>query len=112
MAGKTYEARNREQMERQRKLRAKHKAEKRPGRDDFARVALHWMIQVALSENDDQQLDGIQDELVYRLVEQGFDEAAANTVFEDLVDRYGRERWGVRRKMHLFARPSEENSED
>ncbi|MEA3535845.1 hypothetical protein [Rhizobium sp. CC-YZS058] len=112
MAGKTYEARNREQTERQRKLRAKNKAEKRPGRDDFARVALHWMIQDALAKNDEQQLDGIQDELVYRLVEQGFDEAAANTVFDDLVERYGRERWGFRRKMHLFARPNEENPED
>ncbi len=106
MARKTYEARNREQMERQRKLRAKHKAEKRPGRDDFARVALYWMILDALSENDEQQLDWIQDELVYRLVKQGFNEAAANTVFEDLVERYGRERWGFRRKPHLLLRPA------
>lgn len=106
MAGKTYEARNREQMERQRKLRAKHKAQKRPGRDDFARVALHWMILAALSEKDEQQLDGIQAELVHRLVEQGFDEAASNTVFDDLVERYGRERWGFRRKPHLLVRPA------
>lgn len=105
MAGKTYEARNREQMERQRKLRTKHKVEKRPGRDDIARVALHWIISQALKKGVEDQLDQIADRVVARLVEQGFDEAASRVVFDGLVEKYGRSGWGFRRKPHLLDRP-------
>ena len=94
--------RNAEQRERQRAYRERLKAERRPGRDDVARVLLHFVIAENASRPDRKgRLDALQDVIVERLVEQGFDERAAHAVFDDLVERYTHEGWGFRRKAHL-----------
>ncbi len=43
----------------------------------------------------------VEDEIVARLVEQGFDEGKAYEVFDDLIERYTKRRWEFRRKVHL-----------
>ncbi|UIK06596.1 hypothetical protein [Neorhizobium galegae] len=49
MVRKSVDLRNAEQKERQRLLRERQKAERRPGCDDVARVALHWLISKAVN---------------------------------------------------------------
>ncbi|MDX0203833.1 hypothetical protein GOB99_30390 [Sinorhizobium meliloti] len=44
MARQSKVERNPRQRDRQRRLRAQHKSERRPSRDDLARVLLHWSI--------------------------------------------------------------------
>ncbi|NHT74204.1 MULTISPECIES: hypothetical protein [Rhizobiaceae] len=105
MTRKSEAVRNREQKERQRTLRAKQKAEKRPGRDDVARVLLHWFIRGATVKGREHELDRTGEIIVKRLVEQGFDEAASYAVFDALVDKYGGNAWGFRRKPHLLYPP-------
>ena len=71
-------------------------------RDDVARVLLHFVIAENASRADRRgRLEALQDVIVERLVEQGFDERASHAVFDDLVERYTKEGWGFRRKAHL-----------
>ena len=94
--------RNAEQRERQRAYRERLKAERRPGRDDVARVLLHFVIAENASRPDRKgRLDALQDVIVGCLVDQGFEERASHAVFDDLVERYTKEGWGFRRKGHL-----------
>lgn len=102
MARKSEALRNREQKERQRALRAKQKAEKRPGRDDVARVALYWMISRMTSKAARDVLAEMEDEIVAVLTDQGFDQKASFDVFDELVEKYDGGIWGFRRKPHLL----------
>jgi hypothetical protein len=100
---KPIKQRNEEQRERQRELRAAAKLERKPSRDDIARVLLHWTITKSVSRGQERMLEQVQDEIVTLLVAQGFDERKAYDVFDDLVERYTKKRWGFRRKIHLLV---------
>lgn len=102
MAREPLAERNRKQRDRQRDLRAKQKAAKRPDRDDVARVMLHWFIETAIAKERRDQVERTGDLLVERLVAQGFDEAECYDVFDRLVEKYTGEDWGFRRKPHLL----------
>ncbi len=74
---------------RQAAVRAKAKANKKPARDDFARVLLWQMIRAAQRERDSRRkLDLLRDTMTDVLEEQGFDLKEAEDVFEDLAKRY------------------------
>ena len=105
MVRKSDAVRNREQKERQRALRAKLKAEKRPGRDDVARVALHWMISRMTTKAAHDVLAEMEGEIVAALTGQGFDQKASYEVFDGLVEKYGSSAWDFRRKPHLLFTP-------
>ena len=88
------------QRERQRKVRAARKAERKPSRDDIARALLHWAITEMLEKGREQELHRVQDALVDRLVDQGFAKTAADAAFDELVDRYA-SGWDFQRKQRL-----------
>lgn len=89
MARKSKRQRLEEQRERQAAVRAKAKANKKPARDDFARVLLWQMIRAAQRERDSRRkLDLLRDTMTDVLEEQGFDLKEAEDVFEDLAKRY------------------------
>jgi hypothetical protein len=98
---KPKERRNKEQRDRQRKLREAAKLERKPSRDDIARVLLHWAITKCIERGQENMLNRVQDEVVSILAVQGFDEGKAYEVFDDLIERYTKQRWGFRRKIHL-----------
>ncbi|MCV3768890.1 hypothetical protein [Rhizobium sp. TRM95796] len=95
-----------ETLERQRKrqkcYRHNQRERKRPGRDDIARVALHWMLTRAAETDMLGHLEKIGDVLIDRLVDQGFARAEAFEVFGGLIDKYVDESWSFRRKPHLL----------
>ncbi len=106
-----------ERLEKQRKrqadYRAKQKKERRPNRDDFARIAFHWLI-VSMDKQTRKTGDPsgqvwIEDMLITRLVEQGFDEKACEDVLAMLTDKYVKEGWAFQRKPHLLQIMPEEN---
>lgn len=101
MARQTQRERNAKQRERQRLLRDRHKVERRPARDDFARILLFRVISGLLKTGKLTKLGELEDELVGELTQQGFDERAAYEVFSALVEQYGRGDSPFRRKVHL-----------
>lgn len=101
MARQTMEQRNAKQRERQQRLRDRHRAERRPDRDDVARTMLFWAITGYLREDRSDRIDQLADAVTALLVDQGFDERAAYEVFDDLVDRYARDDRPFRNKAHL-----------
>ncbi|MGO4624948.1 hypothetical protein AB4Z34_31390 [Ensifer sp. 2YAB10] len=102
MPAKSEDIRNRKQRERQQKLRDTDRKAKRPGRDDVARTALFMTISAMATRDKTDELEHFQDVVVSMLVQQGFDEHASRTVFDDLVDKYRDGRWPFRRKPHLL----------
>lgn len=90
------------QRERQKRHRQIQREQKRPGRDDIARVALHWMLTREAETDMLGHLAKIEDVLVGRLVEQGFARAESFEVFGRLIDKYVDESWSFRRKPHLL----------
>lgn len=98
---KTIKARSEEQRERQQALRDQAKRERKPSRDDIARALLHWSITGSAAKGQMETLFRVEDEVVARLVGQGFDEGKAYEVFDDLIERYTKRRWEFRRKVHL-----------
>lgn len=106
MARQSDNERNRKQRDRQRRRRAQHRAERRPDRDDVARVLLHWSIVGQLDAGRHGMLEALGDVLVAKLVAQGFDERASYEVFDGLVEKYGDAHWGFRRKPHLRSSAS------
>lgn len=98
---KSITQRNAAQRERQQQLRELAKMERKPSRDDIARILLHWTITRASEAGHMSKLDRVEDEIVARLVAQGFDERKSYEVFDDIVERYTKRRWGFRRKIHL-----------
>ncbi|WP_274427394.1 hypothetical protein [Chelativorans sp. YIM 93263] len=89
------------QRERQRALRAATRARRRPTRDDIARALLHFAITENVRHGREEELGRLLDRIVTSLQEQGFDKREAETVLEDLVDKY-RAGWSFQRKRHLF----------
>lgn len=98
---KTIKARSEEQRERQQALRDQAKRERKPSRDDIARALLHWSITGSAAKGQMETRFRVEDEVVARLVGQGFDEGKAYEVFDDLIERYTKRRWEFRRKVHL-----------
>ncbi|MGR6431454.1 hypothetical protein ACU5AY_11115 [Rhizobium sp. PAMB 3174] len=90
------------QRERQRELRRKQKQEKRPSRDDVARIALFWLVRGAIEKNQLKELEKFRDRMVMMLVEQGFDEKACDEVLDDLFRKYRSGGSPFRRKAHLL----------
>lgn len=96
--------RNAEQRLRQQTYRDRLKAERRPSRDDIARMLLHFAITESMrSKKGRSRLGLIEEKVVERLVAQGFDGRASYAVFDDLIERYTRQKWEFRRKPHLSA---------
>lgn len=102
MPRKSDEIRNREQRERQQKLRDAGRKAKRPDRDDVARTALFMTISSMAARGANDVLEEFQDRVVRMLVEQGFDEHASDVVFEELVAKYRTGQSPFRRKVHLL----------
>ena len=93
--------RNAAQRQRQQALRNQAKRERKPSRDDIARAFLYWSITGSAAKGQMETLFRVEDEIVARLVGQGFDEGKAYEVFDDLIERYTKRRWEFRRKVHL-----------
>ena len=87
-----------EQRERQKAYRARLTKQRRPGRDDIARVLLYEVItrSVVLGRRDD--LEQSVDRIVEKLDKQGFDVQASYEAFDELIEKYTRTDWGFRRK--------------
>jgi hypothetical protein len=102
MARQSDKERLEKQRQRQQELREATLAEKRPSRDDVARVALFWMISSMAQKATNDVLDEFQDKIVELLAKQGFDERASDEVFDDLVRKYRNGSWPFRRKVHLL----------
>lgn len=92
----------RKQRERQKEYRARLRAERKPTRDDVARVFLHFMIAKAMRSGNQDGMEKLIDMLLDGLADQGFDKDASLDVIDDLVDRYTKRRWDFRRKVHLM----------
>lgn len=86
---------------RQREVRDRNRALKRPSRDDFARMLLHLVVEENVQRREFKTLDQLQDRLVRALALQGFDKRQGDLVFEDLIDRY-KQGWTFARKVHLL----------
>lgn len=97
---KAMAARRREQAAYQRAYRARQTADRKPGRDDVARVVLHWVMTEMLCRSgpDVARLRGI---IIDRLVSQGFSESRAAARVDDLLDRY-EDGWTFQRKSRLL----------
>lgn len=106
MARKSRGQRKQEQQERQAAVRAKAKATRRPGRDDFARVLFWQMIRAAQRDQDPRQkLDRLRDKLTEVLESQGFNLKEAEDVFEDLAKKYSNGLNPFRPKFHIVYPP-------
>jgi hypothetical protein len=101
MARKSEEIRNREQRERQQRLRDADRKARRPNRDDVARTALFMIVSAMAARKAEAELDELQDRVVALLVRQGFDERASAAVFDELAAKYRTGEWPFRRKVHL-----------
>ena len=102
MVRKSEEVRNRQQRERQQKLRDADRKARRPNRDDIARTALFMTISNMAARDAKEVLEDFQDRVVTMLVEQGFNERESDMVFEELVAKYRTGDWPFRRKVHLL----------
>jgi len=90
-----------EQRERQQVYRKRIKSERRPSRDDIARVLLHVVITRSAARDKLDELEKFGDLIVDRLVEQGFDKRVSFDAFDQLVDKYVKQGWEFRRKTHI-----------
>jgi hypothetical protein len=93
------------QRERQQVYRQRIKTERRPSRDDIARVLLHLIITRSAAKDKLDELEKFSDLIVDRLVEQGFDKRVSYDAFDQLVDRYVKQGWEFRRKTHITTEP-------
>ena len=91
---------NSTQADYQRAYRRQQMAQRKPARDDVARVALHWIITEALRRNKEGELAKWCDLIVTRLSEQGFDRDAAHLRISHLVEQY-ENGWAFQQKLHL-----------
>ena len=90
-----------EQRERQQVYRKRIKSERRPSRDDIARVLLHVVITRSAARDKLDELEKFGDLIVDRLVEQGFDKRVSYDAFDQLVDKYVKQGWEFRKKTHI-----------
>ena len=85
-----YEDRLEKQRLRQQAYRAQKAKRKRPDRDDFAQVALRWLILDAASKLKERP--EVMTEIEIRLLDEverlGFDREEADQVLGDLIDKY------------------------
>lgn len=95
------------QRERQRVVRATRRAERKPSRDDIARILLHWAIVENLRRGREEEIFRFQKFITGELVAQGFDRLACDKAFDELVDKYGAG-WAFQRKPHLHGDPVDE----
>jgi hypothetical protein len=97
------------QRGRQRVYRERLKEERRPSRDDVARIALHWLIvetaRMAEKQNKPSRMNKVEEVLLEGLVAQGFDPRASDQVLGELIDKYVDGGWNFRRKLHLQEEP-------
>ncbi|WP_281978874.1 hypothetical protein [Pseudorhizobium flavum] len=97
------------QRGRQQVYRERLKRERRPGRDDVARIALHWLIvetaRMAEKQNSPARMNKVEEVLLEGLVSQGFDARASDQVLGELIDKYVDGGWTFRRKLHLQEEP-------
>ena len=97
------------QRGRQQAYRERLKRERRPGRDDVARIALHWLIvetaRMAEKQNNPARMNKVEEVLLEGLVAQGFDARASDQVLGELIDKYV-DGWNFRRKLHLQEAPA------
>lgn len=91
----------RKQRERQQKNRERIKLERKPTRDDIARVFLHMFIMRCHKTNQMHALDGFCDMIVSQLKSQGFDKAGSHNVLEELIEKYTKSKWQFFSKLHL-----------
>lgn len=98
---KTKTARLREQRERQQAYRERIKAERRPSRDDIARVALRWVISETYSNMNERQVGFFEARMLSELALQGFDVKACEEALSELVEKYTEGHWQFRLKRHL-----------
>lgn len=102
MARISKKQRNEEQRVRQAKTREKAKEERKPGRDDFARVLLWVMIREAQTErNSREALDLLRNSITPELERQLFHIKHAEDAFEALAARYSSGLNPFRPKRHL-----------
>ena len=94
-------ARRREQADYQRAYRAKQKTNRKPSRDDVARVMLHWVVTDALRRSG-PELSRLRAELIRRLVDHRFSEPHAAARVDDILERY-EDGWDFQRKPHLLT---------
>jgi len=101
--------RREKQRKRQQEYRDRLKEERRPTRDDVARVALYWLIvetaRLVVRKNDPTRMNLVEDALLKGLVAQGFNKRASDEVLGELIDRYVDGGWSFRRKLHLQVEP-------
>ncbi|PTM88370.1 hypothetical protein [Mycoplana dimorpha] len=91
-----------EQRERQQLYRDKQKRERRPSRDDIARMLMHIFIVRSMKKGKMPELEQhFLDLVVDELGKQGFDRRAAQDVCDNLIDKYARNDWSFRKKIHL-----------
>jgi hypothetical protein len=100
-----------EQRERQQVYRKRIKSERRPSRDDIARVLLHVVITRSAAKDKLDELEKFGDLIVDRLVEQGFDKRVSYDAFDQLVDKYVKQGWEFRRKTHITNEPPTDSND-
>lgn len=93
--------RRQKQRLRQQAYRTRLKSERRPSRDDIARVLLHLVITRSVAKGEIKSLERYCDVIVDALARQGFAPDHCHDVFGDLVDKYTKADWHFRRKVHL-----------
>lgn len=105
MARKPKKQRNAEQRERQKRVRERALTDRRPTRDDIARMLLWQMIVGVLNTRDDAKavLDQLGREIAAGLAGQRFDVDQSLDVFDALVRKYSDSLYPFRPKRHLIA---------
>ncbi|MDR7028988.1 hypothetical protein [Rhizobium rosettiformans] len=105
MARKPKKQRNAKQRERQIRVREQALADRRPTRDDIARMLLWQMIVGVLNTRDDAKavLDKLGNEIAEGLERRGFDGDESLDVFDALVIKYSDGLYPFRPKRHLIA---------
>lgn len=103
MARKPKKQRNAEQRERQKRVRERGRAKRRPTRDDIARMLLWQMIVGVLNTRDDAMavLDELGRQIANGLEHQRFDVDQSLDVFDGLVSKYSDGLYPFRPKRHL-----------
>ena len=107
MAKMTREERNEQQRVRQLSVRKTAKEQKKPSRDDIARMLL-WQMITGIQKNKEtdkagkrEMLDKLLKRTVNGLESQGFNGQQSVDAFEALVDKYAKGGSPFRRKIHL-----------
>ncbi|MBB6262561.1 hypothetical protein FHS77_003139 [Paenochrobactrum gallinarii] len=85
----------------QKQARKRSKAERKPDRNDSARVALYYLCKHFYEQNELLDLNGFIADAVNQLESQGFNKVISASVFDDLIDKYTKSNWQFRRKPHL-----------